>query len=524
MMNIFKTIKGKFLINVIGTAAAVLVSVIVAYFIAVGSIKSIMESDLDSVADSLHKNLNYIAEVDPKAYEKPSFKAGINAIKIGKTGYVYVMDASGTLIVHPKKEGSSLAGTEYGDFIRAHKEGGMFEYVSSTTGQEKFVMFRYSEAWDMWVVPGVNKADYFEDIAGKFMIWFAVLGVIIIGIQIAISVAAGSSILRPIRTLGRVSSDLAEGEGDLTKRLPVINRVGEIGIASDKLNRFIEKIQETINDTKTITNNAVGSTATLSNAATALLEQSNRTNDIAKSTNETAEAVGVSLGRTLELARESLGSSQKTETELGGVREIAELITQEVENSTRVTTELTERFAQLSNEAQSINEVLSIISDIADQTNLLALNAAIEAARAGEHGRGFAVVADEVRKLAERTQKSLSEINTTISVVIQSIADASEIMNSSNDNISRLSERSTEIDERIDQASVILQSNVEMSQRSFDDTEAMGRQIEQIIRKISEMAELSQSNQGEISKVSEIADGLLHDATSLSEKLNNFKT
>ena len=523
-MNIFKTIKGKFLINVIGTAAAVLVSVIVAYFIAVGSIKTIMESDLDSVADSLHKNLNYIAAVDPKAYEKPSFKAGIKAIKIGKTGYVYLIDASGRLVVHHKKEGSSLAGTAYGDFIRTHKEGGTFEYVSSTTGQEKFVTFRYIEAWDMWVVPGVNKADYFEDIAGKFMVWFAALGVIIIGVQIAISVAAGSSILRPIRTLGRVSADLAEGEGDLTKRLPVINRVGEIGIASDKLNRFIGKIQETVNDTKTITNNAVGSTARLSSAAAALLEQSNRTNDIAKSTNETAKEVGLSLKKTLGLSKESFGSSQKTEAELGGVREIANVITREVERSTRMTTELAERLAQLSGEAQSVNEVLSIISDIADQTNLLALNAAIEAARAGEHGRGFAVVADEVRKLAERTQKSLSEINATIWVVIQSISDASEMMTTSSENIARLSERSREIDEKIDQASVILRSNVQLSQRSFDDTEAMGAQIEQIIAKISEMAELSQSNQGEISKVSEIAQGLLHDATSLSEKLNHFKT
>ena len=99
-----------------------------------------------------------------------------------------------------------------------------------------------------------------------------------------------------------------------------------------------------------------------------------------------------------------------------------------VQNSAHTEMELAHKIQQLSSDADQVKNVLTVISDIADQTNLLALNAAIEAARAGEHGRGFAVVADEVRTLAERTQKSLVEINATINVIVQAIMDSSDQM------------------------------------------------------------------------------------------------
>jgi methyl-accepting chemotaxis protein len=99
-----------------------------------------------------------------------------------------------------------------------------------------------------------------------------------------------------------------------------------------------------------------------------------------------------------------------------------------INHSAQLEEELSQKMEHLNTEASQVKSILTVIGDIADQTNLLALNAAIEAARAGEHGRGFAVVADEVRKLAERTQKSLVEINATINVIVQNISDATEQM------------------------------------------------------------------------------------------------
>jgi methyl-accepting chemotaxis protein len=506
-MDLFNTIKSKFILNLVAAIGAILVSVIVAYFIAVGSIKEIMTSDLNTVADALEKNVNYIANIEPKAYQEEKFKDEIKKIKIGKSGYVYFINSEGVMTIHPKAEdeGKNKSGHDYIDHIRSDKAGGIYEYVSATTGQDKIAAYRYIPTWDMWVIPGINKADYFDELRSSFFKWFLLLGSILTAILIAINYISGTSILHPIEELDRVSSDLAHGNGDLTKRLPIRNAHDEIGIASEYLNSFIEKIQSTINDTKNITASAVGSTSTLNTAASNLSIQSEKTNTIAQITNTTAAEIGTTLEQSVRMAQESLKNSQSTEQELGHVREIANAITNEIHNTTQMSNELAERFTQLSSDAASVSGVLSIISDIADQTNLLALNAAIEAARAGEHGRGFAVVADEVRKLAERTQKSLTEINSTISIVIQSISDSSDMMSANGKNIERLADRSEEIDLKINSASQVLRTNVDSSRQSAQEAETMAHKIKEIIEKVSTMSELSQHNQEDIRKVSSIA-------------------
>jgi methyl-accepting chemotaxis protein len=517
-----KTIKSKFLLNISAAIISIIVSIFVAYFIALSSIQHIMENDLNSVADSLEKSYTYIASTDSKAYEKEAFKKSVKAVKVGFTGYVYMIDDKGTMVVHHKKEGKNYAGKSYIDHIRADKSGGFHNYTSATTGQHKIAAYRYIKEWGLWVVPGVNKADYFDNVKAKFLESFLVIGGFIIGFLLMINFLISKSILNPIFTLNNVSKDLSTGSADLTKRLPIKNSEDEIGIASDHLNNFINRIQDTINETKNITVSAVGSTTTLNHSAEQLTEKSEATSTLASDANSNAQEVTTSLTNSLEQAKVSLKNIEQTDEELDNVLTIISQIAEEINTTSSMGSDLAERFTQLSNETQSINDVLVIISDIADQTNLLALNAAIEAARAGEHGRGFAVVADEVRKLAERTQKSLSEINSTVSLVIQSISDSSDMMHSNSKNISSLAQRSDEIQDKINLASESLQNNVQISRDSLESTQQMVSSVNSITTIISTMQEYSQSNLSEAKQITDISQELYHEATKLNTTLNEF--
>jgi methyl-accepting chemotaxis protein len=197
------------------------------------------------------------------------------------------------------------------------------------------------------------------------------------------------------------------------------------------------------------------------------------------------------------------------------------MITQ-IHTSVELEQEASQRLIELNTQADEIKQVLTVIADIADQTNLLALNAAIEAARAGEHGRGFAVVADEVRKLAERTQKSLAETNATVNIIVQSISDLSEEMHRNSNEMARLGELSSSVQNQTSKTASEMNKTFGSIDEIVNRTLQNDRLLETILVEVESVRTLSASNARSVEEIAVAASHLEETNVMLREEAGRF--
>ncbi|GAA8764373.1 methyl-accepting chemotaxis protein TlpB [Helicobacter pylori] len=464
--------------------------------------------------------------------------------------YMVVVDKNGVVLfdpVNPKTvgqsglEAQSVDGVYYvRGYLEAAKKGGGYTYYKMPkydggVPEKKFAYSHYDEVSQMVIAAtsyytdintenkaikeGVNKV--FNENTTKLFLWILTATIALVVLTL---IYAKLRIVKRIDELVLKINAFSHGDKDLRAKIDVGDRNDEISQVGRGVNLFVENarlIMEEIKGISTLNKTSMGKLVqitqetqkSMKNSSTTLNSVKNKATDIASMMNasiEQSQGLRKRLIETQGLVKESKDA-------------IGHLFSQ-ITESAHTEEELSSQVEQLSRNADDVKSILDIINDIADQTNLLALNAAIEAARAGEHGRGFAVVADEVRNLAGRTQKSLAEINSTIMVIVQEINAVSSQMNLNSQKMERLSDMSKSVQETYEKMSSNLSSVVSDSNQSMDDYAKSGHQIEAMVSDFVEVEKVASKTLADSSDILNIATHVSETAMNLDKQVNLFKT
>jgi methyl-accepting chemotaxis protein len=446
----------------------------------------------------------------------------INSLDFGGLGYAFLLSADGKILVHPNKDlvMKTLKEVYPQDTPRISSELSEVEL----DGVERLLTFTKVEGlpsvnWYVGLSIDKDKAyatlSKFRASAVVATIVAVIATVVLLGMLIRV-------LMQPLLLMGRAMRDIAQGEGDLTKRLNVQSR-DEFGELATSFNQFVERIHGSIREVSSATQQLNEVAKLVVNASNSSMvnsdEQASRTNSVAAAINELGAAAQ-------EIARNAADASHQA----SDARHLAEDGSQVLQKTIAAMNELSEKISASSSNIELLNsktvdigQILEVIKSISAQTNLLALNAAIEAARAGEAGRGFAVVADEVRSLAHRTQESAQEIQKMIEELQVGARDSVTTMTESQHYSAQSVEIANQAGERLGSVTQRIGEIDGMNQSVATATEEQTAVVEALNMDINEINTLNQEGVENLQATLRACGDLERQAARLQHLVGSFR-
>ncbi len=356
-----------------------------------------------------------------------------------------------------------------------------------------------------------SKTSAFISIAG-----FATFAIFLTSVLIFVSRGINKNVSKSLANIKHVSSKL-----DLTHQVRVEGR-DEIAHIAGALQDMIDTFRETVDNAQAVSSATSHESEVLNGVVTELATNGEvadaRIKDINLLVSEVGERLDDVEHASITVSEDLNSTFNVLDSFVGKLGSVVA----DIEDGTQRQEELVVKVSSLTEQAKNIKDVLSIISDIADQTNLLALNAAIEAARAGEHGRGFAVVADEVRKLAERTQKSLSEISANVNLITQNVVEISEETDQTSQSMRTISESAQELIVSSEETKENLLGTTEQSKDVMNQSIYIATKTKELISHMDEVIVISEKNVEHRENVENVSSALTDDAQKLKTELSRF--
>ncbi|MEM6394107.1 MAG: methyl-accepting chemotaxis protein [Planctomycetota bacterium] len=398
---------------------------------------------------------------------------------------------------------------------------------TSPTGNGKDILGFPMENWTAGRVHGANHVimprDQVDAQTASFitngLMWTAP---VVIGAVILFVFALRMMFGKPVKTLIERIKDIAQGEGDLTARVP-INSQDEIGQLGTWFNTFVAKIHDVILEvsgaTRDVASAATEIAASSEEMAAGMSEQSGQIQQVSAAVEEMSASV-------VEVAKKSADASNSAQHSGETAEQGGTVVQDTIAGMTSISEAVVASAAsvqELGKRGDEIGQVINVINDIADQTNLLALNAAIEAARAGEHGRGFAVVADEVRKLADRTTQATEEIADSITAIQSETTGAVDKMNAGTEQVEVGVAKAREAGESLSQIVSSANEVAEMIRSIAAAAEQQSAAAEEVSGSVDAIAQVTRQATEGTSQAAQAAAQLSTKSEQLLQLVGSFK-